>query len=433
MKQNYSVLCATDFSSHADAAATIAAKLAQRASRELLLVHATDARENVVTMLRKRLESEAARLRKSGADVEPVLLQGSRPTDLVLARIRDAAPGLVVVARGMKGAIDRWALGSFSEQIAEASPVPTLVVRNPAAFEAWDWAKSQLTVLLALDLNASSDVVLRWAKHFQQMGPCEFIAGHVNWRMPTTEEASIPATVATNPDELQNRLERDLKKKVRDQIGDAAVQLVVRPFFGDPGPCIVEIAAQKKAQLIAIGAHQRRGIHRLAQFSVSREVLHDASVNVVCIPVTSSFDASEAHIPEFRRVLVATDFSELGNTAVPFACGACSIGGVVKIIHVTSPRKTKAKSQTEPARLRRQLRGLIPVEFAARGQPPEVEVLQGSDVAEAICAEAMRFGADLVCMSSHGFGLSRALQGSVTKAVLKNIRRPLLIIRRPES
>jgi nucleotide-binding universal stress UspA family protein len=54
-------------------------------------------------------------------------------------------------------------------------------------------------------------------------------------------------------------------------------------------------------------------------------------------------------------------------------------------------------------------------------------------VAAAICEEAERFGADLVCLASHGLGASRALHGSVTKSVLKKIRRPLLVIRRPEE
>jgi nucleotide-binding universal stress UspA family protein len=83
--------------------------------------------------------------------------------------------------------------------------------------------------------------------------------------------------------------------------------------------------------------------------------------------------------------------------------------------------------------LREQLRGLIPYETGARCQPPQIEVLESRDVAAAICEEAERFGADLVCLASHGLGASRALHGSVTKSVLKKIRRPLLVIRRPEE
>jgi nucleotide-binding universal stress UspA family protein len=152
------------------------------------------------------------------------------------------------------------------------------------------------------------------------------------------------------------------------------------------------------------------------------------------VPVSAKFDPREAHLPDFRRVLVATDLSELGNAAVPFACSAASIGGLVKIIHIATSRRQKGRHQADTrADLMQQLRALIPNEMGARGQPPQVDVIESSDVAEAICAEADRFGADLVCVSSHGLGASRALHGSVTKSILKKIRRPLLVIRRPEE
>lgn len=428
------IICATDFSHHANEAAAVAAKLALRRSEKFLLVHATDAvAGRVSATLNRRLEGEAVELRKAGGSVEPVLLHGARPSDAFVAYVRDQQPSLVVVGGGIKSPLQRWALGSFSERVAESSPVPTLVVRNPAAFEAWDGKKSRLTILLALDFSSSSDVVLRWARQFLPVGPCDFVACHVNWRVPATDEAALPAATLRNTDAMQDRLERELRKKVRDQLGEDSVPVVVRPNFGDPGPAIVDIAEEKKAHLIAVGAHQRRGIHRLAQFSVSREILHQAAVNVVCVPVTTKFDAREAHIPEFRRVLVVTDFSELGNTAVPFACGACAIGGLVKIIHVATRRQSNRREGTGwSSELRAQLRDLIPNETGARVQPPEVQVLVDDDVARAICAEAEKFGADVVCMASHGLGASRALHGSVTKAVLKRIRRPLLVIRRPE-
>lgn len=433
-KQRF-ILSASDFSSHANDAAMVAAKLAFRRGERLMLVHVTDSpRASVRAVLNRRLAAEVERLQKTGVEVQALLLDGARPSESLVRYIRKEEPSLVVVGSGVKSPMDRWALGSFSEAIAESSPAPTLVVRNPAAFESWDWTKGRLAVLLALDFYASSDVVLRWAKQFQLAGPCDLTACHVNWRMPSLEE-SATAAAAVNPAVLQRRLERDLRKKVRDQIGDDAVEVIVRPYFGDPGPCIVEIAREKQAHLIAVGTHQRHGLHRLAQFSISREVLHQAALNVICVPLTASFEAREAHIPDFRRVLVATDFSALGNTAVPFACAACSIGGLVKIIHVAAPRvPAKRRARTGwSCDYHEQLRALIPNETGARCQPPEVEVLESIDVAKAICAEADRFGADLVCLASHGLGVSRALHGSVTKGVLKRLRRPLLVIRRPEE
>ncbi len=301
------ILCATDFSARANAAATVAAKFALRSSQSLQLVHVCSERNSAIdSPASKRLELERARLRKLVPAVETVLLQGSRPSDALLSHIRSSLPALVVVASGVKGWIDRWAAGSFAERIAESSPVPTLVVRNPAAFDRWDAVKDPLNILLALDLSPTSDVLLRWAKSFRDAAPCDLIFCHVNRRMPTVEEAAIPPGRPVNPPSLQSRLKRDLHKKVRDQIGSDTSLVIVRPFFGDPGPCIVEIAEEAKAQLIAVGAHQRHGLSRLAQFSVSREVLHLSGTNVVCVPVTAKFDLREAHIPDFRRVLVAT-------------------------------------------------------------------------------------------------------------------------------
>ena len=427
-------MCTTDFSPGAIATAGVAAKLAVQRSEDLRLVHAMETRNvRAVAETRARLEAEAARLRKAGVNVEPLLLEGASPTRAVLDQTRVEGASLVVVASGVKGPLDRWAIGSFSEKIAEASPVPTLVVRDPSAFDTLDGRKGALKVLLALDLFSTSDVVLRWAREFQLTTPCEIVSCHINLRMPTTEEAAVAPGRPVNPPEIQARLERELRKKVRDQLGDDTGAIMVKPYFGDPAPCVVEVAREIKAHVIAVGTHQRRGLSRLAQFSVSRELLHESGANVVCVPVSAKFDPREAHLPEFRRVLVTTDFSELGNTAIPFACSAASIGGLVKIIHIATPRGRKARDNAGRAQLMQQLRALIPNETGARGQPPQVEVVEASDVAEAICAEADRFGADLVCVASHGLGASRALHGSVTKAILKKIRRPLLVIRRPEE
>jgi nucleotide-binding universal stress UspA family protein len=430
------ILCATDFSAQAADAATVAAKIALRRGERLRLVHAAESPSgSVQTLLRNRLSAEVERLKREGAEAEPLLLTGSvRPSDGLLTYIRDERPDLIVVGCAVKGPLDRWALGSFSERIAESAPIPTLVVRNPSVFASWDWNASPLRILLALDFYSSSDVVLRWAKQFRRMGPCDLIACHVNWRMPHPDEPSLRGQ-PVDTEAKQHRLERDLRKKVRDQIGDNSIEVIVRPYFGDPGPCIVEIATDKQVHVIAIGAHQRKGLHRVGQFSVSREVLHQSAINVICVPITTQFDAREAHIPDFHRVLVATDFSEVGNTAVPFACAACCIGGLVKIVHVAPSRvPTRHRAGVSwSSDLREHLRALIPNETGARCQPPVVAVLENDNVARAICAEADRFGADLVCMASHGFGASKALHGSVTKNVMKRLRRPLLVVQHRED
>lgn len=429
------VVCATDFSARASHAADAAARLAAGRSELLLIVHVTGSRDReVLVWVKTRLQTEVERLVASGAAAESVLLEGDSPVDALLDFIRAERPVLVVVASESGGPIDRWAPGSFSEQLAQSSPVPTLVLRDPGPFRDWSWTGRSLKILAALDLKAGSESVLRWVKELGRSGPFEVVPCHFNEIIPPTSEDLQPSHVqlqATNPPAQQLQLERDVRRLVRDHLGSDVAQVIVKPLLGELSWRIIESAREVKADIIAVGPHQRHGISRLFHGSVSRALLHEADLNVACVPTHAAFDPKEARIPEFHRVLVATDFSELGNAAIPFACGACSIGGLVRIVHVEKPVR-KPTSPVAAAEIRQRLRGLIPNETGARCQPSQVAVLEARSAADAICAEAARFAADLVCLSSHGLGASRALHGSVTKAVLKKLRRPLLVIRRPD-
>jgi nucleotide-binding universal stress UspA family protein len=430
------VVCATDFSDRANHAADAAAKVAAGRSEPLLMVHVTSSRDReALAWVKERLQSEVERLVASGTPAESVLLEGDSPLDALLDFIQAERPALVVVASESKGPVDRWALGSFSEQLAQSSPVPTLVLRDPGPFRDWSWTGRSLKILAALDLKAGSESVLRWVKELGRSGPYDVVACHFNEIIPQLREDLQPAYIqlqATNPPALQLQLEREVKRLVRDHLGSEVTQVIVKPLFGALSWRIFESAREVNADLIVVGPHQRHGISRLFHGSVSRALLHEAGLNMVCVPTHAAFDPKEARIPEYHRVLVATDFSELGNAAIPFACGACCIGGIVRIIHVEKPAR-KTTSPVAAAEVRQRLRGLIPVATGARCQPPQVAVLEDRSPAAAICAEADRFGADLVCLASHGLGASRALHGSVTKAVLKKLRRPLLVIRRPDA
>ncbi len=418
------LVCATDFSERAILAASAAAKIAAGCSELLRVVHVSPPRDTTGRVEGQgRLELEARRLSGGGVVAEAVLLEGDKTADTFLEYLQAERPSLVVVGSQTQGAVDRWALGSFSEQVAETSPVPTLVLRNPAGLASWGWSGRTLKVLVALDLQAGSEAVLRWVKDLGRAGPIELVPCHVR---PPVSPSAAPA----DPPELQQQLQRELRRLVRDQLAIDVSEAIVVPPTGEPGEALIECAWRVHADLVVVGTHRRHGLSRLFHGSVSRRLLHEAGLNVACVPTSAEFDPRGAHIPEYRRVLVATDLSPLGNAAIPFACGACSIGGLVRIVHVAKPSRTTSPVREE---LHRRLLDLIPAETGARCQPPDVVVLEHRTPAVAICAEAERFGADLVCLSSHGLGGSTAFHGSVARAVLRKIRRPVLIIRRPED
>ncbi len=80
------------------------------------------------------------------------------------------------------------------------------------------------------------------------------------------------------------------------------------------------------------------------------------------------------------------------------------------------------------------LEGLIPAEAVDRGITTDVRVLEGNQLASAICQCAERFGVDLICLGSHGRGgLSRLVLGSVASAVIARSHRPVTVVKPPES
>jgi len=101
--------------------------------------------------------------------------------------------------------------------------------------------------------------------------------------------------------------------------------------------------------------------------------------------------------------------------------------------HYQPKRLTEKQPQQLAVGSLKQLRTLIPAEAEARGIVTELEVIQHRDAAKAIGQEAERFGADVICLGSHGRGgLSKAVLGSVAQTVMTHSPRPLLVVRPPK-
>jgi nucleotide-binding universal stress UspA family protein len=174
---------------------------------------------------------------------------------------------------------------------------------------------------------------------------------------------------------------------------------------------------------------------------VSRDALRQASTSVVCIP--SAEEDPRVGVPPIRNVLVATDFSATGNSAVALAYGVVSPGGTVHLLHVvrgeggdpTQPSdifvetEAQARAHTQD---RQSLLALVPADALHEGKDSRAHVVTSHDTATAIAQAAERLGADLICLGTHGrTGLRKALMGSVAEAVFEHTHRPVLFARLP--
>lgn len=453
------IVCGTDFSPNAQRAAEVAAALAARVGATLALVHVTDETNTHASSPEEfrefsrpavaQLKAEARRVRRAGVTVIEVLLSGYWAEQAMARYLADDPPALVVVSSVSKIAFELWTMGSVSEGIAQSSPVPTLVVRDPAPLLEWARGETALRILAGVPLGPDGDAVLRWVEGLKRFGPCEVTLGHINWPPHSRTEygGSGPMLLGRNPVAVQRMLERDLLAKAKAVAANWAPRLRVLPSWGRPDAPLLALARSTRSDLIVIGTHQRHGFNRVVHGSVSRDVLRHAAVSVACLPVTEAAVPAPV-VPAFRRVLVATDFSVLGNAAIGCAFGAAAPAADVKIVHVIPPwtpsspllaeakggRVTRAQLRRWEADACRRMRALVPAAMAARAARVDCAVLQGSDVARMITQESARFGADLICLGSHGRSLvAEALVGSVARTVLARSDRPVLIARQTET
>ena len=439
---NQPILCGTDFSEPARAAADAATALATRLRAPLRLVHASVITASPLTQ--EHLQKEAQRLREAGAVLTAEVVEGDADEVLRHSAKQHDARLIVVSSLGRRAPV-RWLLGSVAERTAESAPVPTLVVRDAAPFQAWSRGERALKVFVGTDFTASSDAALRWVAELRKFGPCEVTAGFADW---TPEEASRlgahgPVGLVGNPLVVQRILERDVKEKVTAVLGEENVRVVVQGGWGRSDSQLVGMAAEAQADLIVVGTHQRHGFSRLGKGSVSRGILHHAPMSVACVPPSMGLRMQVPRLHEFQRVLVAVDLNEIYGFAAPYGFGICGPGGTVRLLHVVPPLNmanpmmdglyqdfpTGKEHFDEVAQSESRLRGLTPHEAEERGIATEVQVTESGAIAQEICAAAERFNADAICIGSHtrpGFAL-KAL-GSVSLGVLQQSRRPVLVV-----
>jgi len=429
------IVCGTDLSENAAHAAQAAAAIAKRLGVPLKLVHVIDELGAELTVasdqnaiydpLRKRTREQAAELgTQFGIDVEPIVVPGIACEKLIeIAQVASASL-LVVSSLGDKKQ-HRWLLGSVAERVAQASPLPVLVVRDGASVDAWVRGDRSLRVMVGVELASTSKTALRWAAGLRAIGPCDLLVTQVASPFGEHVRLGIPTPIPLDRlrPEIHEPLERDLRAWAGDLPGEGETTFTVSPGLGRVDAQLAQLAAEAKADLLVVGTHQRAGVARLWQGSVSRGVLHHASCSVACVP-RGEIAEDEDGIPTFRRLLVPTDFSPLAHRAISVGYGLVAPGGIVHLLHVV----TRKPGEDDPDPTER-LRALVPHGAAARGITTEFEVAKEEDACNGIWHAAGRLGVDAICMATHGrSGASRIVFGSQAQEVVQRARQPAVLV-----
>jgi len=453
------IVCAVDFTARSRAAAQVAVDLARRAGGSVELVHvmkpgtvdilavtadAVVLEEEVRAEVESRLQADCARLSTASVPVTSQVCEGDIETAL-LARANEVKADLIVTGTHGRSALRRFLVGSVGEEIARCAKRPILVV--PPAVEglgAPAGVDRRLRIMLALDGRSASDGALAFVRSLRAHLSCDVTILRLYWAVEEFERLGLtgPRDLFEPDVAVVADLERALRLEVGVLPGTGTTSFVIEPCWGDPAARILELARDCDQDLLVVGAESRQGRARLAHPAVAERIAHEASrVPVIFAPPAKPANPA-SRMPRIFTVLAPTDLSEVGNRAVPYAYGLLAHGGVVELCHVherslPSPayaydRAEGKLTDVDRTRLETELRALIPSEARERGITTHVTVIDGGRAASAIGQAAERLVVDAVVLGSHGKGGAvQALLGSVSRAVVENCRRPVLVIPRP--
>lgn len=230
----------------------------------------------------------------------------------------------------------------------------------------------------------------------------------------------------------------------------ASIPIVESIRVGSPADEILEFAAEKRADLIALGTHGRTGLRRLLLGSVAESVLRRAACPVLAVRVVDGSEAVARHADPvaalapsgFGRVLVAVDHSESARAALRGGVElARRFDGSVLAVHVLDDRVLAQAATLSPidaaalegsfAQIARAELDRFVVDSLSEDQLPFVSgTIELGATAEAILRLASEGRFDLIACGTHGrTGIRRALFGSTAERIVRTATCPVFVVR----
>jgi len=448
------ILCPTDFSERARAAAQVAVDLASRTGGTVELFHVvppriTDRITDAAALdgaLRSdgeaRLAAECRELAGAGVQVTSGLGEGDVESS-VLARAKAIAADLIVMGAHARPAVERFILGSAAERTLRRADCPVIIV-PPGVHRLGSGpeGKRPLRIVAALDgRNASAgaiDFVRGLRRHFN----CDVTFVRLYW--PVEEYVRLGLIGERSLFEPDADVIADLSRRMALDVGAlpgfGRVDFSVEPTWGDPAAALLSFAGKLDSELVVMGAESRRGLARVAHPPIAERVARHAQGAAVAFIPAPPAEPAARHAPGIFTVLAATDLSAEGNRAVPFAYSLLAgNGGVVELCYVharalPSPAYVYDSPQGQltdvaRARLEHELRALVPAQAERSWITTHVTVIDGGEAAKAILQASERLAADAIVIGSHGKGAAyRTFLGSVSQDVVRHARRPVLVV-----
>jgi nucleotide-binding universal stress UspA family protein len=233
------------------------------------------------------LASQAIQFKDEGIDVDIDVHFGSPPEVIgEVARSREVT--LIVMATHGYSGLRRWALGSVTDRVVQASEIPVLVVRGAESAKA---APSLRHIMVPLDGSEFARQALPLAIELATCARAELSLFEAV--VPLAESNStrpIDRYLAQGEELLSTRrmvAESAMAAEARNIAGpDLAARAIV--VDGYAAEAIVDEAAREHADLIVMATHGRGGLSRWALGSVADKVLHATTTPLLLVRATET-------------------------------------------------------------------------------------------------------------------------------------------------
>jgi nucleotide-binding universal stress UspA family protein len=207
-----------------------------------------------------------------------VELGDGQPDEAILAVADKVGADLIVMSTHGYSGVTRWVMGSVTEKVLRATPVPVLVVRGHTNIG---------KMLVPLDGSGLSEKAIEPALQvaralgaevtFMQAVPIKRVDPRQVESLEAIEHGLGEAMERSNQTDARYYLE-----KVRNRFEDLGVAIAVGPT--PAAESILDYADQREIQLIAMATHGRSGLRRWIYGSVTEKVLHRGCCSMLIVP-----------------------------------------------------------------------------------------------------------------------------------------------------
>jgi nucleotide-binding universal stress UspA family protein len=300
-----------DGSTFAEQALPLALSLARRSGASLHLIHvlqplasvyaeaplfvesACDLEARIQERFRTYLDALATGLAKRRSTVVTSSLLEGEVVPSILAHAAETQPDLVVMTTHGRGPLGRFWLGSVADELARVLPVPLLLVR-PQAEAATDLEIEPLLkqIVIPLDGSALAEQIIQPAVELGRLTGAGFTLLKV---LKPAQQVAFPTgspmldveaqTVLSRIETIQGQLRKEAMtylEGIADPLRADGLDVVCKIAIDErPEAAILQEAASKSVNLVALETHGRRGLSRLLLGSVADKVIRGTTVPVL--------------------------------------------------------------------------------------------------------------------------------------------------------